>query len=75
MPSTSARALNAGSIGGCACEMRGLQEVEDRVIQITFADALRVRPIEPIEEYREGGGRHARGLEPGMDGEREDRPM
>ena len=68
MASTSARALNAGSIARLPREMGRLQQVEDEVIEIPFAHALGVRPVEPIERTRERPARDARGLEAGLNG-------
>ena len=69
MASTSARALKAGSIAGCRVKCGGLQQVEDQVIEIAFAHALRVRPVDAVERTRERPAPTTpAGLEPGMDG-------
>jgi hypothetical protein len=48
--------------------MRRLQQVEDEVIQIAFADALGVRPIELVDVPGEGGGGNAAGGEASVKG-------
>jgi hypothetical protein len=46
--------------------VHGLQQVEDEVIEIPFANAPQILGMKPLRVVPEGGGREAVFLEPGV---------